>query len=128
MARVLVLVLLAVALVAPAGARAQSSAFGPLPQAQQATPEPTAAPTSSAAQQDVSRGLLYAIAGGVLIVFVGIGIFITRDARSNLTEADRRALEHVRTEDERKRGDVTRKKARARGKRQRQARKAQRRR
>ena len=111
-----------------AGAHAQSSPFSPLPQAQQATPAPTPAPTAAADQQDVSRGLLFGIAGAVLVVFVGIGIYITRDARRNLTEHDRRALDHVRTEQERQRGEVARKKARAKGKRQRQARKAQRRR
>jgi hypothetical protein len=132
MARLLVLIALVVALVAPAGALAQSSPFSPLPPAQQATPEPTPAPTTAADQQDVSRGLLLGIAGAVLVVFVGIGVFITRDARRNLTDADRRAVERgergERPEDDRRSTEAARKKARAAGKRQRQARKAQRRR
>ena len=97
MARSLVLLLLLAALTVPAAAHAQSSPFSPLPQAQQATPEPTPAPTSVADQQDVSRGLLFGIAGAVLVVFVGIGVYITRDARRNLTDHYRRALDHVRT-------------------------------
>jgi glucose/arabinose dehydrogenase len=128
MARSLVLLLLLAALAVPAAARAQSDPFSPLPPAQQPTAEPTPAPTSVADQQDVSRGLLFGIAGAVLVVFVGIGMYITRDARRSLTEHDRRGLDHVYTEQERERGEIARKKARAKGKRQRQARKAQRRR
>jgi hypothetical protein len=123
------LLLLLLAVLAPATAHAQNSPFGPLPQASEPTPAPTATPAdSSADQSSVSRAMLLGIAGGVALLFVGIGYLITRDARSNLTDDDRRALERNRTEQERRRGQVVKTKARARGKAQRQARKAQRRR
>src|SRR4051794_9787435 len=129
MVRKLVPLLLVLAVVsAPGPAAAQDNPFAPLPQAAQPTPTPVATPQPASDQQDVSRGLLLAIAGAVAVVFVGIGWFITRDARRSLTPDDRRALERGRTEDERRRGEVKRRQARAAGKRQRQARKMQRRR
>ncbi len=119
------------ALPAPA-ALAQSSPFGPLPQA---PPAPTATPApvqNPGDQSSVSKPLLLGIAGGVAIIFLGIGIFITRDARRNLTESDRRAVgrgEVPKTDADRQReAQAAKRKARERGKRQRQARKAQRRR
>ena len=128
MARVLVLVLLLAALAAPATAGAQGSPFQPIPPVvTQSTPVPTAS-GSNADQQDVSRGLLLGIAGAVAVIFIFIGWYITRDARAHLTDDDRRALEGARTDNDRKRGEEIRRKARAKGKRQRQARKAQRRR
>jgi hypothetical protein len=126
MRRLLLLTLLLVALGA-GPASGQSNPFGPLPQTAQETP--TAAPTTSANDQSsVSRPLLLGIAGGVAVIFLGIGIYITRDARAHLTDDDRRALEHVRTADERKQGSRQKAKARAKGKAQRQARKAHRKR
>jgi hypothetical protein len=112
----------------PALAGAQSNPFGPLPPPQQATPEPTAAP-DPADQGKVSRPLLLGIAGGVAILFVGIGLYIARDARRNLTEADRNRLEHQqeRTEQQRRNAEKAKQRARARAKAQRQARKKQRR-
>jgi hypothetical protein len=128
MRRAVVVSLLLVAL-SPAAALAQSP-FGPLPPAPQTAPQaqPTATPTVTAGDRGTSQGALLAIAGGVALVFLGIGWYITRDARAHLTDSDRRALDHERTEEERRRGKVVKSKARARGKRQRQARKAQRRR
>ena len=112
----------------PAGAVAQSNPFGPLPPAEQPTPEPTAAP-NPADQGKVSRPLLLGIAGGVAVLFIGIGFYIARDARRNLTEADRNKLEHQkeRTEQQRRDAERAKQKARARAKAQRQARKKQRR-
>lgn len=79
-------------LVAPPLAIAQSNPFGPLPQpVPEATPEPTPAPGSPQAQ--VSRTTLALIGLGVLLLFVAVGWAITRDARRNLTEEDRAALE-----------------------------------
>src|SRR4051812_12786547 len=124
MRRPLAFVLLIAALALPAAARAQSGPFSPLPPAQQATPVPTAAPTTTADQQDVSRGLLLGIAGAVAVIFVGIGWYITRDARRHLSADDRRALERGPTEQDRRRGEEQRRKARAKAKAQRQARKA----
>jgi hypothetical protein len=90
MRRIALLLLCASFLLAPAPAvLAQSSPFGPLPEA---APSPTPTPddnTSSVLGQDVGRSTLYAIAGGFLIVFVAIGWFISRDARRTLP-ADRR--------------------------------------
>ena len=123
------LALIAVCLALPAVASAQSNPFGPLPPAEQVTPAPTAAPGNSADQESVSRTLLLGIAGAVAILFVGIGFYIARDARKNLTEADRDKLEHrrERTEEQRRNAERAKEKARARAKAQRQARKKQRR-
>jgi hypothetical protein len=112
----------------PATAVAQDNPFGPLPPAEQPTPAPTAA-SGSADQSSVSRPLLLGIAGGVAILFVGIGFYIARDARRNLTESDRQKLEHQRerTDQQRREADRAKQKARARAKAQRQARKKQRR-
>jgi hypothetical protein len=112
----------------PAAALGQSSPFGPLPPASQPTPAPTAAP-NPADQGKVSRPLLLGIAGGVALLFVGIGLYISRDARKNLTESDRDKLEHQRerTEEQRRNAEKAKQRARARAKAQRQARKKQRR-
>ena len=123
-------VLLLLCLALPAAAAAQSNPFGPLPQP--AAPEVTAEPVEDPADQSgISTSVLFAIAAGVLIVFVGIGLYITRDARSHLTEDDRRAIEAERVADgvetERKRSQQARKKAREKTRAQKQARKKQRR-
>jgi hypothetical protein len=129
--RRLTLLLILVCLAIPAAAAAQDNPFGPLPPSQQVTPAPTAAPTP-ADQGSVSRGLLFGIAGAVAIVFIGIGWYITRDARAHLTDEDRRLLEgrpvQTRADADAQRTKAAKSKARAAGKRQRQARKAQRRR
>jgi transposase len=94
----------------PAVALAQQSPFGPLP----APAQPTATPTPDSTNvlgQDVGRKTLYAIAGGFVLLFIGIGWWISRDARR---ERHRRQREKERA----------RKKTRA----QRQARKAHRKR
>jgi uncharacterized protein HemX len=126
--RALALVTVVWLLAAPAAALAQSSPFGPLPQAVEPTATPTAAP-SSVDQSDVSRTLLVGIAGVVAVAFLGIGVYIARDARRNLTDDDRRALEgrSTRTAAERHQAEQAKKKARAKGRAQRQARKKQRR-
>jgi hypothetical protein len=120
---------LVIALLAPSVALAQSNPFGPLPQA--ATPEPTpvATPRSIADQDSLSKTTLLLIGLGVLVVFVGIGVTITRDARSSLTEEDRRALERREREREavqKKQRQTAKTKARQKGRQQRQARKANR--
>jgi hypothetical protein len=127
MRRVLLIALLAFAVLAPA-AGAQSNPFGPLPQPAAPTAAPTEAPTNPADQGSVSRPLLFGIAGGVLLVFVAIGLYISRDARRHLTDHDRRSLEHEResVDARRARGEQVKKKARAKTKAQRQARKKQR--
>jgi len=126
--RAFAMVVVALALAAlPATAAAQSNPFGPLPPP--AAPTPTPTPLESPADQSsVSRPLLLGIAGAVALLFVGIGFYISRDARRHLTEDDRRALEKPapRPEDERRRGEATRKKTRAKTRAQKQARKRQR--
>ncbi len=56
------------------------------------TPTPTATPIPTA-DTGTSDTTLLVIAAGVLIVFLAIGWFITRDARRNLTAEDRAAIE-----------------------------------
>ncbi len=128
MRRALALAALTGLLALPAGAVAQSNPFGPLPPPQQEVPTPTAAPTSSE-QSSVSRTLLLGIAGGVALLFVGIGVFISRDARTRLTKSDRHALERRRenTEEHRRKAQRDKAKARARTRAQKRARKQQRR-
>lgn len=112
-------------------ALAQSNPFAPPPPAPVA---PTAIPTPAPSvddQADVSRTLLLGIAGGVAILFVFIGMYITRDARSHLSDDDRRSLETQREpteKEQRHRGEDVKRKARAKTRAQKQARKAQRRR
>ena len=89
MHRKLLVCLLALALLSPAGALAQGGgAFGPLPPAApQPTPTPTPIPKPD--DGDVSRSTLAIIGAGLLVLFVVIGFVITRDARRTLPE-DRR--------------------------------------
>lgn len=138
MARVLAVLLLSWALSAPSAALAQNDPFSPLPPPRPApTVEPTDPANDLADQEPVSRATLLGIAGGVLVVFIVIGAYITRDARRNLTDEDRRALERAerrgdpdpaREGERRPKPDDAKRKARAKAKAQRQARKAQRRR
>jgi hypothetical protein len=103
MSRPLALLVAFVLLVPAPAALAQSGgggAFGPLPPAQPAeTPQPEEQDDSNAAtaDEDVSRSTLFLVGIGVLLAFIGLGWAITRDARRNLTEADRAAVEGVRT-------------------------------
>jgi hypothetical protein len=130
MRRIALLLLCATFLLAPAPAvLAQSSPFGPLPQA---PPAPTPTPddnTSNVLGQDVGRGTLYAIAGGFLIIFVAIGWFISRDARRTLP-ADRRdaPVQERLTPAERRKRERHRQRARQKTKAQKAARKAHRKR
>ena len=130
MRRAVLLLVLVSIVVLPSTALAQDNPFGPLPQSSQPTPTPTDTSNNTADQSTVSRPLLLGIAGAVALVFVGIGVFITRDARSHLTDADRAAVEGARRRDpgERKLAERQKARARAKGKAQRQARKAHRRR
>jgi hypothetical protein len=90
--RRLAALLLCLALLAPATpALAQNSPFGPLPQ-----PAPTEAPTpddnsSNILGQDVGRTTLYLIAGALIVSFLFIGWWISRDARQTLHESPRSA-------------------------------------
>ena len=119
----------ALVLLAPAGALAQDpNPFdGQLPPAQP-TPAPTAAPVDTNSQDDVGRNTLWIIGGGLLLFFVGIGFWISRDARANLTEEDRARLERTAERDQgpHKHERAAKAKARAKGRAQRRARKAHR--
>jgi hypothetical protein len=91
------LVALVCALLVPAAASAQGGAFGPLPQA---APTPTATPdqsNDSLASDLGGRTTLFVIMGGLLIAFIGIGVFISRDARRALPK-DRRPGHRLREE------------------------------
>ena len=83
---VVLLTLLALAVPAPL-ALAQADPedpFGPLPPAApNQTPTPTPSPTVET-QQDTDRTLLFAIGGGLLVLFVVIARVIPRDARHTL--------------------------------------------
>lgn len=95
MARLLaLLVTLALLAPAPAASLAQGGgAFGPLPPAQPAqTPEPEG-PGDINAGDDVSRQTMFLVALAVVAFFGILGWVITRDARRNLTEADRAIVE-----------------------------------
>jgi hypothetical protein len=73
-------------LLAPAAALAQGGAdpFQPLPPPQP-TPAPTPEPPDDPFGDDLGGATtLYAIAGGLLVVFVIVGWFISRDARRTL--------------------------------------------
>ena len=131
MRRLALLLVLLCAFAGPASsALAQSSAFGPIPQAVTPTPSPSPVPDDAGGQSSVSRGLLIGIAVIVAILFLGIGFYIARDARRNLTEEDRRSLERSerpKTPEERKQSAQQRKKSRAKTRAQKQARKKSRR-
>ena len=82
--RTLVIALL-LALLAPAAAVAQGGgAFQPLPPAQP-TPAPTPEPSNDSLTSDLGgRNTLYLIGAALLVAFIGIGVFISRDARRSL--------------------------------------------
>jgi hypothetical protein len=119
--------LLAVLLLAvPATASAQDgNPFDPLP-----PPAPTPAPTIEPADDDgddVGRNTLYAIAGGLLVSFVVVGWWISRDARRALPPEERRELQRLREEGPHRKARQAKAKARAKGRAQRQARRKTRR-
>jgi hypothetical protein len=120
------IVLLALVVPAPA-ALAQSDPFSPLPPAQSATPEPTAAPVDTNPNDDgVSRETLGVILGVVIILFIAIGVYITRDARRSLPADARRDDPRLREEGPHRRPKQAKSKARAKTRAQKRARRANR--
>jgi len=119
--RTLVLIL-ALALLAPAAAAAQGGdPFSPLP-----PPQPTPAPVPEVddpADDDVGRTTLYVIAGGLLIAFIGVGMFISRDARRSIPKGERRDAARLREQGPHKHERRAKSKARAKGRQARAARK-----
>jgi hypothetical protein len=125
--RTLVISLL-VALLAPAAAVAQvnqNSPFSPLP-----PPAPTPAPTPVEDDggflglgDEISGGAtLYIIAGVLLIAFVAIGMFISRDARKSLPSHHRPDARRLRDQGPHRHKRQAKAKARARGRAQKVAR------
>jgi hypothetical protein len=130
-ARLLVIVVL---LALPAAAHAQtptgtptappSGAFGPLPDA-----GPTPAPTVEQTESDDSltsdlggSTTLFVIAGLLLVVFIGIGVFISRDARRALPKDHRPDSRRLREEGPHQHKRQAKERARQRTKAQRAAR------
>lgn len=132
--RTLVIALVA-ALLAPAAATAQNNQeqpapptqptqpFSPLPPAQP-TPAPTAEPEDDGFLDSEIGGsaTLYVIAGVLLIAFIVIGMFISRDAKRSLPRAHRPEPGRLREEGPHKHKREAKSKARARGKAQKAAR------
>jgi hypothetical protein len=124
MVRYAVVILIA-ALLAPASAVAQGQGqnpFGPLPPGQP-TPAPTQEAPDNPADDDVGRTTLYVIAGALLLAFIGVGVFISRDARRATARSGRGSDRgRLREEGPHKHQREAKAKARARGKAQKAAR------
>ena len=124
---------LALVLLAPAAAIAQDgNPFdGQIPPPQQ-TPAPTPEPVDTADDDAIGTTTLWIIGGVVAIALLIFGFWISRDARSNLSEKDRERLRggaHKRDGEPalpHKHERAAKAKARAKGRAQRQARKAHR--
>jgi hypothetical protein len=97
--------------------------FSPLP-----PPQPTPAPTPEPEDEgfldtEVSgTSTLYVIAGALLIAFIAIGMFISRDARRSLPAGHRRDTRRLRDEGPHKHKREAKARARAKGKAQKAAR------
>ena len=124
------------ALVAPSAAIAQQNndnqqnqgtptqPFQPLPPAQP-TPAPTAEPDDGGGFLDTDIGgsaTLYIIAAGLLVAFIFIGMFISRDAKRSLPKSHRPDSHRLREEGPHKHKREAKAKSRARGKAQKAAR------
>jgi hypothetical protein len=125
MTRIALVLVLVAALATPAAALAQNQGqnpFGPLPPSQP-TPAPTQEAPDSPADDDVGRTTLYVIAGALLIAFVAVGVFISRDARRTTAKTGHgRDRGRLREEGPHKHQKQAKSKARARGKAQKAAR------
>jgi hypothetical protein len=115
-------VALVLALLAPAAASAQGGAFGPIPPA-----EPAATPTPDQSNDSLTSDLggrrtMFIIGGALLIAFIGIGVFISRDARRALPKDHRPDAHRLREQGPHKHKRQAKARARARGKAQKDAR------
>jgi hypothetical protein len=117
------LTILALLVPAPAAFAQDGNPFDGLPPAQP-TPAPTVEPVNDQAQDNVGRDTLYIIGAALLVAFIGIGVWISRDARRNLPKDERERLDRRRDELAHKHERQAKAKARAKGRAQRQARKA----
>jgi hypothetical protein len=98
--------------------------FTPLPPSQP-TPAPTAVPEEDDGFLDTEISgttTLYVIAGALLLAFVAIGMFISRDAKRALPKAHRPDAHRLREEGPHKHKREAKSRARARGKAQKAAR------
>ena len=121
MLRRTIVIALLLALLAPAAAFGQG-AFGPLPQSEP-TPAPTPQQSNDSLTSDLGgRETLYVIGAGLLVAFVGIGVFISRDARRSLPKQHRPDARRLRDEGPHKHKRQAKARARARTKAQREAR------
>ena len=123
-----VLVALALLLAVPTAAVAQDNPFAPPPvdpnaPVTQPTPTPTATPDSGLSNDGTTT--LFVIGAALLAAFVGIGLWIARDARRALPES-RRDDGLVATSSNPRHTAQAKKKARQRTKAQRRARRANR--
>jgi hypothetical protein len=114
----LVLVLAGLAAGAAPALAQDGDPFNPLPPA---PPTATPAPRDTAAEEDVGRKTLYAIGGALLVSFVAIGWWISRDARRALPP-DHRPSERLREEGPHRHERRAKAKARQKGRAQREAR------
>jgi hypothetical protein len=76
----------------PGTALAQDNPFSPPPvnpNAPVTTPAPTATPTPSSGLSNTGTTTLYIIGAALLVAFLGIGLWIARDARQALPESRR---------------------------------------
>ena len=117
---------LVLALLAPAAAVAQTQPndpFSPLPPAQP-TPAPTPEPEDEGFLDSEISGTstLYVIAGALLIAFIAIGMFISRDAKRSLPKSHRPDARRLREEGPHRHKREAKARARARGKAQKAAR------
>jgi hypothetical protein len=120
----LIVLLTVAALLAPATASGQTdNPFDGLPQAPP-PPAPTVAPIDDPNDEGNTRDTLFVIGGGLLVTFLVIGWWITRDARRNLPKEDRDDPRRLRSEGPHRHERKAKAKARAKGRAQRQARKA----
>ena len=85
---------------------------------QTATPEPVDADPSDG----VTREMMFAIGGGLLVLFLGIGCWISRDARRNLPADERDDQRRLREEGPHEHERRAKAEARAKGRAPRQAR------
>jgi hypothetical protein len=119
----LIATLLVLALATPAAA--QQNPFGPLPAAPTETPAPTATPSTSD-DNNTGRNTLFVIGGALVIGFLIMGWFIMRDARRAIPEEDLAAMSRLREQGPHAHKQHAKRKARAKGRAQRHARKANR--
>jgi hypothetical protein len=105
----------------PAPQQPQQGPFAPLP-----PPAPEPAPPPEEPEdplgEDVGRTTLYIIAAALLLAFIGIGVYISRDARKSLPAEARASQPRLRDDGPHRRERRAKSRARAKGRAQRAAR------